>query len=257
MVDVETTAPSGFDVRRDPVSVIRFLRAYRLATEEELGSRGPWSVFDEYRGLEAPVPMRSAVAFVWHTRGERLLAQGRGEDAAHAFLEVHRLHPELARRSEALRAGLARAFHAAYEDGRFDESFRIAAIDLAVAPGRTTAQDRLLAAAIKRVHREVDSDDSAGAEVVMDEVATVAPEVAARFEREAGPIVAAAAVRTGAAARALRMAERYAAVEPDGVAAQEFVSWVEGRLAGLPKATACVDAEPSSRGTQAGATKRQ
>jgi len=246
-VDVETTAPTGFDVRRDPTRLLRFLRAYRLATDAEIASRGPWAAFDEYRGIEAPVPLASAVAFVWHTHGERLLEQGRAEEAARAFLEVHRLHPDLARRSEALREGLARAFRIAYEAGRFDESFRVAAIDVAVTSGRTTAKDRLLAAAWKRVYRDVDAGDTAAAENVIDDVAAIAPEVAAVFERQACPLVATAAVRMGSAVRAHRMAERFAAVEPDRVEAEQLVTWVERRLAGAPPAAAWLDSDAASR----------
>ena len=61
--------------------------------------------------------------------------------------------PELAQRVEAASRLLARAFTKEYEVGRFDSAYRIATLDETLHPGRITSQDRLLAAAQKRIEQ--------------------------------------------------------------------------------------------------------
>lgn len=229
VVDVEATASRGFDVRRDPERLGRFLLAYKLATEEEVRTLGAKAVFDQYLGVAPPVDLSTAVAFLWDNRAQRLLEGGMADGVAEAFLEAHRVLPDLARSSPATAAGLARAFLLFYEAGRFEEAYRVATIDLEIYPGATSAQDRLFAAAARRVDAAADAGLPAVAEAILDDAGRLAPSAKAKLERELVPRVAAAAVRVGDWERAARLATRFASVEPDVVEARRLVEWVESR----------------------------
>src|SRR5262245_41864026 len=75
-VDVETTAPDGFDAHRNAARAGRILLAYKLATPEEITARGSRAIVDLYRGVGQPIPLEHAPAFVWHNSGKRALERG-------------------------------------------------------------------------------------------------------------------------------------------------------------------------------------
>lgn len=228
-VDVETTTPRGFDVRGDPERLQSFLLAYKLATPQDIASGGLGAILDQYQGIETPVELDRALAFLWHNVAERRLERGDAFGASQAFRRVAALHPDLAHRSEALQLGFAKAFRLEYEAGRFDAAFAVARLEIEALPDRTSARDRLLGAAIQRIEAEADAGDSAAAETVLDEVARIAPDLERRIERHGCPPIVAAAVRLGQWDRAHRLAERYAAAEPDPVEGARLAGWVDLR----------------------------
>lgn len=233
-LDIESTSARGFDLSRDLELFRRFVIAYKYATPEELQKYGAMAIFEEFHGLGKPVSLERAAAFLWHNTGERALDKGEGPRAAACFLQEFRLNPDLAFRSERLGVYLARAFRMEYEEGRFDTAYQIAETELQIFPGRTTARDRFLAAASKRIQEACDAGSSEKAEGVLG-LARVTLEVPAdlvRLERETCPRIAAAAVRAGEWDRARRMAESFAAAEPDEIEATRFLTWVENRHLG-------------------------
>jgi hypothetical protein len=230
-VDIESTSPTGFDFTGDLERFRRYTTAYRYAAGDEMERRGPYERFERFDGISEPVSLERATGFLWHNTAERALARGDAVKAAESFLSEYRTNPELATRLDGFSTSLARAFRIEYEDGRFDNAYRIAEMELKIFPTRTTTRDRLLAAASKRIESSCNDGDPAGAERVLDAAAATLqiPSDLARLEREVCPYIAAAAVRLGDWPRANRMASRYVGSEPDAVEGARFLSWVEGR----------------------------
>jgi tetratricopeptide (TPR) repeat protein len=231
VVDVETTSRLGFDFRQRPEPEDQA----RLAGLEYGGSGVPGSPAAA-AGLSGwvedhVVDLERAVAFVWHNTGRRALEGGDPLRAAIHFREEAQLQPELASRSEVLTALLARAFRTEYEAGRFESAYRIAEIDLQIFPAQTSGRDRLQAAALKRIRAASESGDVAEAERILDaaSAAVSSSPDAARMERGACPLIAAAAVRVGDWGGAERMAERFAKAQPDRAESQRLQRWVAAR----------------------------
>ena len=230
-VDIETTQPQGFDLSHNMEAFKRFALAYKWATPEELQAVGTKAIFEEFHGLEKPVTLELATAYLWHNTGERALERGDAPRAVRAFHEEFHLHPDLVRRTDSIGVYMARMFRMEYDEGRFDSAYAIAAIELEMFPTRTTAHDRFLAAASKRILAACDRGSPSDGEAILGDAAAAVHDASdtARLEREVCPRIAAAAVRTGDWARATRMAERFAASEPDEIEGMRFLSWVENR----------------------------
>jgi orotate phosphoribosyltransferase len=232
-VDIESTSPTGFDFTGDFERFRRYTMAYRYAAGDEMERRGPYERFERSDGILEPVSLERATGFLWHNTAERALARGDAVKAAESFLAEYRTNPELATRLDGFSTSLARAFRIEYEDGGFDNAYRIVEMELKIFPNRTTTRDRLLAAASKRIESACDRDDPAGAERVLDDAEDVLgiPSDLSRLEREVCPLIAAAAVRLGDWPRAQRLASRYVGSEPDPVEGARFLAWVESRKA--------------------------
>lgn len=177
------------------------------------------------------VSLEEAVSFLWYNRAQRALDRGRGLESARAFHEAWTLNPDPSDDPESLAGALARAFRLEYETGAFAAALDVAAIDLSIFPGRTTATDRLQAAALKRIEALAESGDPGSAEDVLDDsLALVSPgSDRARLERAVCPIVVRTSVRLGDWERARRMASRFAQAEPDLVEGERLVAWVVER----------------------------
>ena len=144
-VEVESTARHGFDLRPRLSSAQGSLADPGYGSDADTAPRSP----------AAPVPesvdLERAVGFLWHNHGRRALERGDALGAAESFLEESKLEPLDASRSETLGMYLARAFRMDYEAGSFESAYRIAEIGMEIFPGQTTATDRFLAAALKRI----------------------------------------------------------------------------------------------------------
>jgi hypothetical protein len=247
-VDVETTTPGGFDRPRDVTeltgdwaSMFRGIPGLENTGTAD-GSEG--HVANPYLELS----LESTLGFAWLNTAWRTLETGRSLDAARGVVESTRFLADLSSQEGSVRRLLSRAFRTEYESGRFDDAYRIAAIEAELFPATTTSLDRLLAAAVKRVEDLCDVDAPIEAATVVEDIRRiVAPgRVLTRFERRAWPIVTAAAVRLADWRLATRAAENYANVEPDAVEARRVLDWVarrrfEASAAGLPPA--CSEAE--------------
>ena len=181
-VDVETTSSRGFDVDRRLASYSagylrnpEDFRWLRLSTIERTDTEG---------GLLWPVSLEEAVGFAWLNTAWRSL-----EDdpvaTARAVLEARRFLPDLATRAKGAERLLVLAFQSEYESGRFDEAYRIAKAGILLYPTKTTARDRVTAAALKRIQELSDAGLPSAAERLLDEVASMSVPRAdvARLER--------------------------------------------------------------------------
>lgn len=241
-IRVETTSARGFD-RASRVAVARAPESrastYRLAPRHDRFGED-----DGYR----QVSLEKAVGVVWLNSAWRALERGETIRAATSAAEARRFLAGEPLDEDSQRV-LSRAFRNEYERGDFSRAYRIATIEVRQFPGRTTARDRLFAAAMKRIEDECDRDDPSRAASIAEEVAEL-PEAGqdnVRFERRAWPVIAAAAVRLAAWDLASRAAERYARVEPDGVEARRVVDWVAARKRGDASVLGtCTSPEPPS-----------
>jgi hypothetical protein len=231
-VDVEMTSPRGFDFRP------RLDRVRRWPESSVYGSAGDAGFPEGTAALpvseatrEHVVDLELGVAFVWHNAGRRALEQGESVTGALRFLEESRLQPDLVARSEYVASALARAFRQEYELGNFDAAYRVAEVELQIFSERTSARDRLLAAALKRIEAAAEAGDPARAEAILDEAAAALGSRSdlARLERGTCPLLAAAAVRGSDWDRAVRLAERFARARPDPVEAARLMAWIEFR----------------------------
>jgi hypothetical protein len=227
-IDVETTSPRGFDRRR------RASNRSRETTDMLHGVPGvatAATVAGARAGSYTEFPLESAVGFAWLNTAWRALEAGDSSDAARRVLESRRFLPDLSTQEDRVRRLLSRAFRTDYESGRFESAYRIAAVEVGLFPTTTTARDRLLAAAVKRVEDLCDADTPGLAEAVVADVRRVVVSGLdlTRFERRAWPLVTAAAVRHSDWGLARRAAENYAEVEPDSVEARRVVDWVARR----------------------------
>lgn len=232
-IDVETTAPDGFDARRGTRKAGRILLAYKLATTDEIAARGAAAVVESYQGIRAPIPLEDAPAFVWHNSGKRALERGDAVTAARAFDEAATRHPGVAMAIEGSELAIARAFRIAYDEARFGDAYAIALMGVKLTPQHVSARDRLIAAAIQRIEAASKAGDIAAAEAILDDVRGILFLSTDGFERGAIPGIVAAAIRVGDWTRAERLAARYAAVEPDPVEGVRMARWVASRKAAL------------------------
>jgi hypothetical protein len=228
-IDVETTARHGFDVVRRTAPWLvaeekarldgdRYLRPESL---REAGEGGPyWHV-----------SLEGAIGFVWLNRAWRTLDSGDAVAAAKLARRAHDHLPDQVARTDGVRRLMARAFQAEYERGRFETAYRIAEIEVGLYPGMTTARDRILAAAMKRVEDASETGDLRTAETVLEGIERTCGSSAdtTRLERRAWPLIAEAAVREQAWSLALRAAHRYAELEPDELESARLLDWVESR----------------------------
>jgi len=218
-VMIEATSPFGFDIQPT--------RFRRTSSSESFGSAwllqandGSWRV-----------PLSSAIGFTWLNRAWRSFELGRTLEAVDHLERAASFVPGLSDQVEAAPRLLARAFVREYDAGRFSSAFRIAELDSRLSPGRVTTEDRLLAAAQKRIEQLALSGELARAVAIRERlVETVHSEDSlARFDRITGPTIVAVAVRRQAWEIAARFVERYALSEPDLVEIERLRQWVDSR----------------------------
>ena len=225
-VIVETTSRKGFD-RRPALETSA--SSAGMGYGMNAAAAVPAGSYD--LGADA-VDLEHAVGFLWHNAGRRALERGETLVAARSFLEESKLRPLEEGRSETLAALLARAFRMEYEIGNFEKAYRVAEIGLRIFPGQTTARDRLLAAALKRIEAASDADAVEGAEAMLSETAFAAAGDlldVRRLRRGACPIIMAAAVRLGDWERAERMLRQFQESEPDMAESRRLARWVARR----------------------------
>lgn len=218
-VMIEATSPFGFDIQptrfRRSNSNGSFGSAWLLQAND-----GSWRV-----------PLSSAIGFTWLNRAWRSFEMGQTLEAVDHLERAASFVPGLSEQVEAAPRLLARAFVREYDAGRFDAAFRIAELDSRLSPGRVTSEDRLLAAAQKRIERLAVEGELAHAVSIRERlVETVLNESSlARFDRTTGPTIVAAAVRQQAWEVAARFVERYALSEPDPIEIDRLRAWVDSR----------------------------
>ena len=225
-VDIETTAPDGFDARRNAGRAGRVLLAYKLATPEEISARGSRAIVDLYRGIGAPIALEHAPAFVWHNSGKRALERGDAGSAAVFFQEAAQRHPAVSMGLEGTETALAQAFRIAYDAAQFDDAYDIAAMGVSIFPEHVSARDRLIAAGVQRIEAAADAGNPSLAESVLLDVRHLTQERNPRFERNAIPTVVVSAVRAKDFEAARRLVERYAEIEPDAGEVARLQRWV-------------------------------
>ncbi len=216
---IETTSNLGFDIEPSRLlsygSASSFGRAWLVMPPE-----ASWSV-----------PLQAAVGFAWLNRAWRNFEAGEIEQAV-TFVERASEHvPGLAQRVEAAPRLLARAFTKEYEVGNFESAYRIATLDETLHPGRITSQDRLLAAAQKRIEELCAAGQPFAASMIREDLDGFRFEDVALglFDRTVNPMIVTAAVRVEDWPLAERFLERYAASEPDPVEAARLRAWVDSR----------------------------
>ena len=138
---IETTSSVGFDVQPS--------RLLSYGSASSFG--GAWLVMPPEASW--PVPLDAAVGFTWLNQAWRTFESGEVNKAVDLVERAAEHVPELAQRVEAASRLLARAFTKEYEVGRFDSAYRIATLAETLNPGRITGQDRLLAAAQKKIEQ--------------------------------------------------------------------------------------------------------
>ena len=223
-VIVETTSRKGFDLRPPLDAVVS-------SSGMGYGSNAASPVTAVGYGLGTEVELERAVGFLWHNAGRRALERGDTLLAARSFLQESRHRPLEEGRSETLAALLARAFRMEYEVGNFEVAYRVAEIGMRIFPGQTTARDRLLAAALKRIEAASEADEVEAAEAMLNETAFAAGELldVRRLQRGACPVIMAAAVRLGDWDRAERMVRQLQDSEPDKAESRRLAKWVTRR----------------------------
>jgi hypothetical protein len=236
VVDIETTARDGFDVRGSTEASARFLLADGLAEPEAYADRGGRELADHDEHSRLAVTLADGAAFVWHNAAERALARGDGRAAALSLLAGETLYPGVAAGRDSLQTELGRAFRQDYDAGRFDDAYRTAAIGVSLGPTVVSAHDRLIAAAVQRVEGLLDHGDVGQAEDILVDLRRMLENGASRFERHMLPLIVAAAVRIGDWERAECLSDRFGAVELDAVEARRLRSWVRGRRIEDPSA---------------------
>lgn len=216
---IETTSPLGFDI--DPSRLLSygsansFGRAWLVMPPETA-----WSV-----------PLNAAVGFTWLNRAWRTFERGQINEAVGFVRRAAEHVPEMPQRVEAAPRLLARAFAKEYEVGRFDSAYRIATLEETLHPGRVTNQDRLLAAAQKRIEQLCAAGRPDTAAEIREELDRFHFEPVALnlFDQTVNPTIVSAAVRNTEWALAEEFVERYAASESDPVESERLRAWVDSR----------------------------
>jgi hypothetical protein len=220
VVDVESTAPEGFDVHIRP--------GFTGSTPQPGLVASPW-----LGGYPEPfsLSIEAAVGFVWLNRAHRLLETGEPLAAARSVVEAGRHLPDLTDRVEGVRPILARAFRREYDAARFESAYAVATIEVGLFPESVSSRDRIVAAALKWIEEACDGGDPRGATEVIDGAARLIRSESEhrRLVRLASPLVVVAAVRTGDWALVDRAADRYANAEPDPVEVRRLTAWIELR----------------------------
>jgi hypothetical protein len=227
-VEVEAISKQGFDRRWLGGRSRGFLLAYKLATPAELAA-DPAAAVDAYRQVRAPEDLEAAPTFLRYNRAARALDRGEAAEAARLLALAVAERPAFREHSDEIGVAFARAFRAAYDEKRFVEAWEIARLDLETLPGRASAEDRLVAAAAKRIEALSDGGRPAEAEDLLDQVRREHPELASRLDRAACPSAALAAVREGDFERAQRLALRFEASIPGVGAGSSLLAWVRSR----------------------------
>ena len=216
---IETTSPFGFDVSPSRLlsygSASSFGRGWLVMPPES-----SWSV-----------PLSAAVGFTWLNRAWRTFERGNVAEAV-AFVDRAAEHvPDLAERVEAAPRLLARAFAKEYDAGRFDSAYRIATLQARLDPRPITTQDRVLAAAQKRIEQLCAAGFPAKAAAIREELDGIhfEPVALALFDRTVSPAIISAAVRLDEWGVAEEYVRRHAASEPDAVERERLRAWVESR----------------------------
>jgi len=218
---IETTSNVGFDI--EPSRLLSYGRA------SSFGSA--WLVMPPESAWS--VPLNAAVGFTWLNRAWRTFERGEiAEAVAHVERAAEHV-PELAQRVEAAPRLLTRSFTKEYEAGRFDSAYRIATIEETLHPGRITTQDRLLAAAQKRIEQLCAAGRPEAAAEVREELDRFEfePVALSLFDRAVSPTIVAASVRVEDWTLAETYVRRYAASETDSVESERLSAWVDSRRA--------------------------
>lgn len=241
-VMIETTSVGGFD-RHPPGADPSSLNLFGL--ERAAATGGDPTV------IEREFPLEAMIGFAWLNAAWRDLEAGRPRLSSRRVDRARGFLPYVAGTDDARRI-LARAFHGEYESARFESALEIARIEFGMWPQTTTARERLLAAAVKRIEEVCDADLVVDADRIAREVTGSASGAdVRRFEQRVWPLVAASAVRLSDWGLAERSAERYARVEPDRVEARRLLDWVAERrdLAGQRSSSPVCEEHPTRADT--------
>ncbi len=219
-ITVETTSKYGFDVK--PLPMTREL------------------------------PVERALAFLYHNAGLRELEAGDAEAAARDLAAAARIVPDIAYRSEELRATLARAIRDTYDSGRFRDAYLLAEATMDLLPERTTVTDRFVGVAARLVQETALAGRLVEAEDLADRALERLGDDTARRKLEAyvEPALARSAVMARGWDAARRHAARFRAVAADHTEADQLVRWVEhrsGSPGGKPAEDAARYAEEAAR----------
>src|SRR5678816_2308615 len=163
-IDIETTSPTGFDVRRDLSEFRSFILANKYVTPEELAQRGLDTIFNEFNNLTHPVTPEHAIAFLYHNAGLRALQAGQPGTAASELIKAVRIYPKLGYRSDDLRRTLAWSVRELYDAGDYLGAFRVAEVSMKMFPDRTAVRERFVAVGARIVEEALGRGDMANAE---------------------------------------------------------------------------------------------
>jgi hypothetical protein len=232
-IEIETTSPTGFDVRRDLSEFRSFILANKYVTPEELAQRGLDAIFNEFNNLTHPVTPEHAIAFLYHNAGLRALQAGQAGTAARDLISAVRIYPKLGYRSDDLRRTLAWSVRELYDAGDYLGAFRVAEVSMRMFPDRTTVRERFVAVGARIVEDAVGRGDVASAEQFEARTAALLQDIDALHKLEAftAPAMARAALLERDWPAARRHAARFRAASADPVEAERFVTWVESRVA--------------------------
>jgi len=232
-IDIETTSPTGFDVRRDLADFRSFILANKYVTPEELSQRGVEAIFNEFNNLTHPVSPENAIAFLYHNAGIRALQTGDPGAAARNLIDAVRIYPKLGYRSDDLRKTLAWSVREQYDAGNYIGAFDVAEVAMRMLPDRTTVRERFIAVGARLVEDSATHQDMEAAAQYEERMRALLPDEAdwRRVEAWTAPVLARAAVLARDWPAARRHAARFRAAATDPVEAERFITWVESRVA--------------------------
>lgn len=225
-IHVETTDPFGFDIA---------WREARPLTGAEPPPDGSARSSAETRAVTGLTRFRELdvdeiPGLLWLNAAVRSLERSETEAAVVAVARSAAHLHDLAVRAAEVRPILARAFRIDYERGRFEAAYRAATTERELFGDATSGSDRIAAAALKRIEAAAHADRPAEAWTRFEDAATLlGTEARDRLALRVGPLIAAAAVRTGRWSVAEQAAACYAAVEPDPVEARRLLDWIAER----------------------------
>jgi hypothetical protein len=216
---IETTSEFGFDV--NPSKLLSY------GSASSFGSG--WLVMPPEASWSVPLP--AAVGFTWLNRAWRTFELGNTTQAVTFVQRAAEYVPGLAQRVEAAPRLLARAFSREYDAGRFDSAYRIATLQARLDPGPVTTQDRVLAAAQKRIEQLCAAGRPTEAAAIREELDGIdfEPVALALFDRTVSPTIVSAAVREENWSLAQAFVDRHSSSEPDPVERERLRDWVESR----------------------------
>jgi len=231
-IDIETTSPTGFDVRRDLAEFRSFVLANKYVTQEELAQRGVESVFNEFNNLTHPVRPENAVAFLYHNAGIRALQAGDPGMAARSLINAARIYPRLGYRSDDLRKTLAWSVREQYDSGNYLGAFHVAEVSMRMLPDRATVRERFVAVGARLVEEAAGRGELDAAADFEARILSQLSEEDARRKVEAftAPVMARAALVARDWPSARRHTARFRQAATDPVEAERFAAWVESRV---------------------------